>query len=388
MTFQEEIDKAIKERWIYFVGDRLPSDWYAAFKEWRQLAEAGDVKAQVNVGWCNYKGLGTEVDLEEAGTWFAKAAAQSDARAYTALFWLFHADGFKGKDPKVAEEYLAQAAALQEPKALGYVQERIAAKTKADRERAEAVAKSEKEAANRLQKERGVALTKAVQEALDLSDRKKAKQLLLGPDASGVEWAVKLLPYLELTTTAALDSEKDKTYLNCGVVNGTTQTQVTTHRTAIAHVSVKNPTEKQLACDIGGKSWELAPKSTTVTRLANGNAERQTFKTFKVRVTGDFLYFQVPFTSPISLSGASSSVDKCFVLTACYGDEDHPVVKDFRRFRDEYLLRNRTGEWLVSFYYRVGPTLADGVSRRPRLMAVLRGVFGQVRRFLPQERGD
>jgi len=32
MNFQDQIDAAIKEKRLYFVGDQLPPDWYAGFE--------------------------------------------------------------------------------------------------------------------------------------------------------------------------------------------------------------------------------------------------------------------------------------------------------------------------------------------------------------------
>lgn len=400
MTFQEEIDKAIKDRWIYFVGDRLPSDWYAAFKEWQQLAEAGDVKAQVNLGWCYFKGLGTELDFEQAGTWLAKAAAQHEPRAYTALFWLCYAEGFKGKDPKLGEEYLAKAVALQEPKALGYMQERAAAKAKKEYDDAarirriqEAALVTAAEEAGALKKAKETAFATSVQGALDLKDLKKAKQLLLGADADNY-WAPRLLPYLELKSVYEKDSELDKKYLKGGVVNGTTQnyTQNKWRYRAIVHFT--NPTAEELRVKFDGKEHTVPPSSTKGCSTHYNDSDTQhVVATFCPVLTSAPLEFEIPLPRPVEIpptkSGSLSNMaGRCFVLTACYGDEDHPVVKDFRSFRDEHLIKKPVGRVLVAVYYRVGPILAEAVSGHPLLMAVLRKVFGRMRRLLPKKRGD
>jgi hypothetical protein len=81
MSFQIEIDKEIKSNRLYFVGDALPPDWYAAFKLWLPLAQAGDAKAQFNVGRCYQRGDGVELNLETAKNWFLTAAGQGDPRA-------------------------------------------------------------------------------------------------------------------------------------------------------------------------------------------------------------------------------------------------------------------------------------------------------------------
>ena len=59
-------------------------------------------------------------------------------------------------------------------------------------------------------------------------------------------------------------------------------------------------------------------------------------------------------------SGSSSS---CFVITATMGDPYHPIVDEFRAYRDRKLLTNSFGKALVSFYYKVGPYAASLISK-------------------------
>lgn len=54
----------------------------------------------------------------------------------------------------------------------------------------------------------------------------------------------------------------------------------------------------------------------------------------------------------------SNSSSNCFVVTATMGDENHPIVNDFRTFRDEHLLTNYFGKHFVSLYYKIGPYFA------------------------------
>lgn len=54
----------------------------------------------------------------------------------------------------------------------------------------------------------------------------------------------------------------------------------------------------------------------------------------------------------------TTSNNGCFVITAAMGDENHPVVNDFRKFRDDYLINNTLGKLFVDFYYIVGPYFA------------------------------
>lgn len=48
----------------------------------------------------------------------------------------------------------------------------------------------------------------------------------------------------------------------------------------------------------------------------------------------------------------------CFVATAVFGDYDHPIVRDFRYFRDNYLIKFSFGKRFVRVYYTYGPLLA------------------------------
>ena len=93
MSFQQEIDKFIKEKRLYFVGDSLPSDWYAGFKLWLKLAEEGDPKAQFNVGRCYSLGDGIDQDLEQSDIWFQRAAAQKEPRSHFNLYILYSDEG-------------------------------------------------------------------------------------------------------------------------------------------------------------------------------------------------------------------------------------------------------------------------------------------------------
>ena len=53
----------------------------------------------------------------------------------------------------------------------------------------------------------------------------------------------------------------------------------------------------------------------------------------------------------------------CFVATAVYGNYEHPIVLDFRRFRDEYLMNNKYGLIFVRVYYKHGPLLAKFINK-------------------------
>ena len=59
----------------------------------------------------------------------------------------------------------------------------------------------------------------------------------------------------------------------------------------------------------------------------------------------------------------SQSSSNCFVITATMGDPYHPIVDEFRAYRDRKLLTNEFGKAFVSFYYKVGPYAASIISK-------------------------
>ena len=67
-------------------------DYATALREWRPLAERGDVDAQRNLGFMYANGRGVPQDYAEAAKWFSKAAAQSDAGAQL-IIGLMYAKG-------------------------------------------------------------------------------------------------------------------------------------------------------------------------------------------------------------------------------------------------------------------------------------------------------
>ena len=55
----------------------------------------------------------------------------------------------------------------------------------------------------------------------------------------------------------------------------------------------------------------------------------------------------------------------CFVATAAFGREDHPVVVTLREFRDRYLRNWSIGRSFIKVYNIIGPHLADAIRNRP-----------------------
>ena len=57
----------------------------------------------------------------------------------------------------------------------------------------------------------------------------------------------------------------------------------------------------------------------------------------------------------------------CFIATAVYETSQHPDLDVFRDFRDNQLLANSFGKWLVAVYYQIGPSLAQYIANQPKL---------------------
>ncbi len=63
---------------------------------------------------------------------------------------------------------------------------------------------------------------------------------------------------------------------------------------------------------------------------------------------------------------------RCFIATSAFGSENHPVVLTLREFRDQVLVRTKTGMRLVVLYYRHSPRVARYLDSRPKLARVVR----------------
>ena len=70
-----------------------------------------------------------------------------------------------------------------------------------------------------------------------------------------------------------------------------------------------------------------------------------------------------------------TSNSNCFVVTTTMGDTNHPVVVDFRNYRDEVLLNTILGRLFIKVYYQIGPTLSGIIKNNNTLFQISRSLI-------------
>jgi len=79
--------------------------------------------------------------------------------------------------------------------------------------------------------------------------------------------------------------------------------------------------------------------------------------------------------SLISKHSLKNRKEGCFIATACYGNYDAHEVMVLRKYRDEVLMRNLCGRWLIKLYYTVSPVIAGLIANSERAKSCLRVHF-------------
>ena len=69
------------------------------------------------------------------------------------------------------------------------------------------------------------------------------------------------------------------------------------------------------------------------------------------------------------------SSSPCFVVSATMNNPNHPIVNDYRLYRDNFLLKNRIGISFVNLYYIAGPHFAKLINSNEILRKVIYYVF-------------
>ncbi len=395
MSFQIEIDKAIKEKRLYFLGDALPTDWYAAFRIWLPLAEVGDPQAQYNIGRCYNRGDGVDQDLSKAKFWYLSAAEQNDPRALFNLYLFFSDEKSSENDLEKAEHYLEKAAKMGEPRALRIFEDREAKRIKKEAEILQA--KLLEEAKSR-QAEFQKVNTETQTQFLDLLESGRTSDARKFLESITDERVIWLRDYIQLfdveVNFRGIESKtwRDKEYHGQTNINGNSvaNVSITDYTDYYAKFSVTNNTDTDLTIDFRRASkdgiFDLPAKQTTICMVPkSGEVKRYAFNPIKfdyyikIEVDSEMFSFKrkqpdFPILKPVEIPASSSAKGKeggCFVLTACYGNENHPVVMDFRIFRDNFLLTNNNGKRLIDFYYRHSPKVADSIETMPVVKMML-----------------
>lgn len=92
-------------------------DYATALREFKPLAEQGNVVAQVNLGNLFMKGLGVRQNYGEAARWYRNAAEQNERLAQSKLGILYYYGLGVPKDPEEAARWFEKAARQGEPSA-------------------------------------------------------------------------------------------------------------------------------------------------------------------------------------------------------------------------------------------------------------------------------
>ncbi len=85
-------------------------------------------------------------------------------------------------------------------------------------------------------------------------------------------------------------------------------------------------------------------------------------------------YISIPKVNKIQNKKVNNIQNKsnknCFIVTTTMGDINHPVVVDFRRYRDEVLLNTYLGRVFINIYYRIGPVLSKVIKTNSFLFTI------------------
>lgn len=402
MSFQAEIDKAIKEKKLYFIGDALPVDWYAGFKLWLAHAEAGDAKAQYNVGRCYDRGDGIDQDKEKALQWYLKAAEKNDCRAYFNLYLYYSSDKLNISSCEKAERYLQNAFELHEPRAIEVLNHR---------ETVKAVTHAEQ-------------LKEKVQSFLYKNDFDKVEKILKEAINENHDWAKITLAAINLEFSDFILTDRAERHFisSDAIVNGTSvggyyvKKFMFTYNFEVKNLSNQSKTVISLGLsvppnissvfDSAWKRIELGPNESKKISMECGTNRvelwnyyvidlmpdsTETYKQFngELKTNNKIRFLKIPFRkTPAVIDKVKGNGwgPECFVITTCCGDVNHPIVRNFRDFRDDHLTNSVAGRWLITKYYIYGPIIAKFIETKPLTKRVLLYFFTFISKQLPKNK--
>ncbi len=393
VSFQKEIDDAIKTNKIYFVGERLPTDWYEAVSTWTAFSDQGDIKALANIGWCYYTGNGVQApDYEKAKVLLEEAIAKGDPFAAFTMHELN--EHLKNNDE--AERYLKLSVEMGSVRGIQKTEKlNLEISEKQDEEYFE---KSKKMVEN---------VFLDIKKLVQSGDNSGAKNLIkkFVDENPNLKFVESFLAYLELTVKylgaqrmegghCAEDSKSFFIEKYEVVNNGNYEVDITiigldNRGGKVDHGNAFIPAKSTKIIESGPVTSES--KVAYVETGYDWDAESIIFTdaTKKLYVGNRKAPASIRCNLPvIRLEYIKFKKDpRCFVLTACFNDNSHPTVTSFRNFRDDYLMRSVFGKSLVKFYYKEGPKWAERIETKPLAKAILRQLFRNVEKLLPKKIG-
>jgi hypothetical protein len=95
-----------------------------------------------------------------------------------------------------------------------------------------------------------------------------------------------------------------------------------------------------------------------------------------------FGYESIIFYNNIDEQFLSKNNLNCFIVTTTMGDINHPVVVDFRRYRDEVLLNTFIGRLFINIYYRIGPLLSKVIKTNSFLFTISKKIVLSIHKLI------
>lgn len=104
----------------------------------------------------------------------------------------------------------------------------------------------------------------------------------------------------------------------------------------------------------------------------------------KFRFRKSYEYFVLNYydKKDINYPVSKNSNKNCFIVTTTMGDVNHPVVTDFRRYRDEVLLNTYFGRLFIKMYYKVGPVLSKFIQTNSFLFSISKKMVLKIHKLI------